>query len=157
MQTREEILAVRKIWYEKNKQRLIDKAIKWNKDNPERRKEIKMQWAENNKDKVHQSRKKWKENNKAKIYTATSVRRANLLKATPKWVDKNVLKDIESFYICSQMFSMYTGQKYHVDHIIPLQGKTVSGLHVPNNLQVIPAKENLAKSNRFYSLFINQG
>ena len=149
MQTKEEILEVRKAWYEKNKQRLIDKATQWNKNNPERRKEIKTQWAENNKDKVNKSRKQWKLNNKAKIYTTTSVRRANLLKATPKWVDKNALKDIESFYICSQMFSMYTGQKYHVDHIIPLRGKKVSGLHVPNNLQVIPAKENLSKRNIF--------
>ena len=156
MQTKEEILQVRKIWYEKNKQRLIAKAAKWNKDNPERRKEIKTQWAENNKDKVNKSRKQWKLNNKAKIYTAISVRRANLLKATPKWVDKNALKDIESFYICSQMFSMYTGQKYHVDHIIPLRGKKVSGLHVPNNLQVIPAKENLSKRNIFDPSFIKE-
>ena len=155
MQTKEEILKVRKAWYEKNKKRLIDKAIKWNQDNPKRRKEIKTQWALNNKDKLNKSRKQWKENNKAKIYTATSVRRANLLKATPKWVTKENLKDIESFYICSQMFSMYTGQKYHVDHIIPLQGKLVSGLHVPNNLQVIPAKENLTKSNSFNTIFIN--
>ena len=156
MQTKEEILQVRKIWYEKNKQRLIAKAAKWNKDNPERRKEIKTQWAENNKDKVNKSRKQWKLNNKAKIYTAISVRRANLLKATPKWVDKNALKDIESFYICSQMFSMYTGQKYHVDHIIPLRGKKVSGLHVPSNLQVIPAKENLSKRNIFDPSFIKE-
>ena len=156
MQTKEEILKVRKAWYEKNKKRLIDKAIKWNQDNPKRRKEIKTHWALNNKDKLNKSRKQWKENNKAKIYTATSVRRANLLKATPKWVTKENLKDIESFYICSQMFSMYTGQKYHVDHIIPLRGKKVSGLHVPNNLQVIPAKENLSKQNSFNIFFIGQ-
>ena len=156
MQTKEEILKVRKVWYEKNKLRLIAKASQWNKDNPERRKEIKTQWAENNKDKVNKSRKQWKIKNKAKIYATTSIRRANLLKATPKWVDKNALKDIESFYICSQMFSMYTGQKYHVDHIIPLRGKKVSGLHVPNNLQVIPAKENLAKGNSFNNFYITK-
>ena len=151
MQTKEEILKVKKTWYERNKQRLIDKATTWNRDNPERRKEIKTQWALSNKDKVNKSRKQWKLNNRAKIYTAVSVRRANVINATPKWVDKNALKEIESFYICSQMFAMYTGQKYHVDHIIPLRGKTVSGLHVPDNLQIIPAKENLAKSNIFNS------
>lgn len=42
-----------------------------------------------------------------------------------------------------------TGIVHHVDHVIPLQGRTVSGLHVAGNLRVITASENVKKHNRY--------
>jgi len=66
-------------------------------------------------------------------------RRASKLSRTPKWANLDKIKEI--YLNCPE--------GYHVDHIIPLQGKLVSGLHVPENLQYLPAHENLSKSNKF--------
>lgn len=66
-------------------------------------------------------------------------RRAAKLQRTPKWADK--LKISEIYLECPK--------GYHVDHIVPLQGDLVCGLHVDNNLKPIPAKDNLSKGNKF--------
>lgn len=56
---------------------------------------------------------------------------------------------IEEIYHLSILRTKITGYKWEVDHIIPLQGKYVCGLHIPSNLQVIPAKMNRQKSNKY--------
>jgi hypothetical protein len=61
------------------------------------------------------------------------------LQRLPTWADKSAIKD----------FYLNCPEGYHVDHVIPLQGKIVSGLHVLENLQYLPAKENMSKGNKF--------
>ena len=75
-------------------------------------------------------------------------RRARKLQATPPWLTKEHLAQIDYLYWLSNDLQITSGQKYHVDHIVPLQGKKVCGLHVPWNLQILPAKNNLSKGNK---------
>ena len=72
-------------------------------------------------------------------------RRARLKNAMPPWANK---KAIQKVYETATWMSIETGISFHVDHIIPLCGANVSGLHVEWNLQVISAEANMKKGNR---------
>lgn len=76
----------------------------------------------------------------------SAKRRALLLSRTATWIDMEKVKRI---YQDAADMAAETGVDYHVDHIIPLRGRLVSGLHVHNNLRAIPAAENLKKRNSF--------
>lgn len=64
----------------------------------------------------------------------------------PRWAD---LSKIAVLYKKAKEMERITGEAWHVDHVIPLQGVRVSGLHVHTNLQVLPARENIRKLNSF--------
>jgi hypothetical protein len=83
------------------------------------------------------------------LYRAyVSFRRRRFRDATPKWLTKEDKRTIRQLYIDAMTVTRITGVPYVVDHIIPLLGEEVSGLHVPWNLQVMPREENLKKSNK---------
>lgn len=83
--------------------------------------------------------KKYYNTHKKEALIKAAFRRAELINRTPQWVDKTKIQEV--YKNCPE--------GYHVDHVIPLNGDLVSGLHVPENLQYLTAKENLAKSNKF--------
>lgn len=89
--------------------------------------------------------KRFYEENKAYYLAKYTKRRAAKLNATPAWAD---LKAIHKIYLRCAQISMETGVQHHVDHIVPLAGRNVCGLHVEYNLQVIPAMQNFKKSNK---------
>jgi len=76
-------------------------------------------------------------------------RKAARLQRTPNWLTDEDFAKIDAAYLQAQQLWQATGIRHHVDHIIPLRGKKVSGLHVPANLRVISASENLKKHNKF--------
>lgn len=102
-----------------------------------------------------QSCRKYYEQNKEVFYRNKenraynqANRRARKLSATPAWLsdyDKELIKWV---YHAAKVAEKQYGEPYHVDHIVPLQGKDVCGLHVPWNLRVIPARDNISKGNR---------
>lgn len=140
----------------------------------QKRYEYKKAWAQANAEKVRESRKKYEKNNVEKIAiyraseefkqftrknvmkyqrkypekTLAKVRKRQMLKlqATPSWVNYT---RIDAMYSLAAMLTKATGEKYHVDHIVPIKNKLVCGLHVYENLRVILAKQNLVKSNKF--------
>lgn len=122
-----------------------------NKDNSKRQKKNKLArnkykatWLKEHPEK----HKKWVKDNKGKVNSYTAKRRSALWDRIPNWLSNEQRFDISQYYIDASYLSHYTKVKFHVDHIIPLRGKDVSGLHVPWNLQIITSEENLAKGNK---------
>ena len=111
--------------------RIRENAERWIKENPERHAESVRNWRRANGDKI------------ASYSRASQLAR---LQRTPKWADMSL---IAPFYAEARRLTELTGIQFHVDHIIPLQGELVSGLHVASNLQLLPAHENLSKSNNY--------
>lgn len=91
----------------------------------------------------------WAKNNPQKKNAKEARRRAALLHRTPGWLSEDDHCVFEEAYALAALRTKLFGFLWHVDHAIPLQGKRVSGLHVPTNLQVIPATANLQKNNRY--------
>jgi hypothetical protein len=88
----------------------------------------------------------WQMENPDKLNARTAKRHAAKIKRTPMWANH---KAIERVYAQAKLAEAVTGFPHHVDHIVPLQGKNVCGLHVEHNLQVLEAGENCSKGNRF--------
>lgn len=108
-------------------------------------------WKQLNPEKVKAYRKEYRSKNQSKFTALERKRYASKLQRTPKWLTEFDYLYMECLYQVAAMRTKESGQEWHVDHIVPLQGKTVSGLHVPSNLQVIPATENLRKKNTYVS------
>ena len=107
-------------------------------------------YADNSEYSKQLSRKHYR-NNKQYYITKGHLRAKGVKQAKPKWLTEEHEFFIEEIYSLRDLRTELTGVVHHVDHIIPLKGKDVCGLHVPWNLQVITAKDNLSKSNSLRS------
>jgi hypothetical protein len=101
-----------------------------------------------NREKQNALSKVWYENNKARALQKVLRRRTAKTKATPDWLSEGDKKNITAIYEMSCRITKCLGIKHHVDHIVPLRGNGVCGLHVPWNLAAIPASLNIRKYNK---------
>jgi hypothetical protein len=116
-----------KRYYEKNRQAILDRNAKLY--------EVKA-------DDIKAYARQYRQKNKAKVREWNGTRRAILRQACPSWVDR---KAIAAIYREAWELEQKIGIPHHVDHIIPISGRNVCGLHIPENLKAIPAVENLKK------------
>jgi hypothetical protein len=116
--------------YDKNKELCRARTIEWQRQNKERH-AIKV--------------KRWKSKNKAHLAFKAMQRRKHVKVATPSWAD---MDSIRLRYLEANTMGMLSGVAHHVDHIVPLKGENVCGLHVQSNLRAIPASHNIKKANR---------
>jgi hypothetical protein len=97
---------------------------------------------------LREYRNAWKANNKTQVRADTKARRRKHRDATPLWLTRKQKSEIRQLYQIAITMTQTTGEQYVVDHIVPLRGESVCGLHVPWNLRVITQEENLKKSNK---------
>ncbi len=150
-------------YYNKNSESIIKRTKEYNLSNPEINKQATLKYRKNNAEAINfKSRirywdnleqeklrnKAYRENNPHRSVARCAKYRAVKLKATPVWLTENQHEEILAFYERANYLTSMTGITHEVDHIIPLQGKNVRGLHVPWNLQVLTQKENRKKGNK---------
>lgn len=125
-----------------------DHAAEYQRNKEQRRKQaLQYYYAD-----VQKSREKQRQRQKRNLHVSAAnqaKRRSAKLQRTPAWLSSDDMWFIREAYELAQLRTRQFGFAWHVDHIFPLQGKFVSGLHVPSNLQVIPGRDNIAKNNAF--------
>jgi hypothetical protein len=152
-----------KLLYAKNKVRYNARKKQYKQEDKERWQEYNKSYYSKNAEKM--KTKLWYQNNterakeyfktlsktpsrKAHANQQTAIRRATFYQRIPNWLSKKDKQEIKQIYLKAQLITEQTGIKHDVDHILPLRGKDVSGLHVLNNLQIIPKELNLKKGNK---------
>lgn len=155
--------AAKKVWahvhYIQNSDAYKAKSVRWRQENPERYAERKAAYFSRDdvKRRMRETTRKWvaanperkremdlefKAKNPAKVTSYKARYRAARRQATPPWLTDTQIAQIEAVYEEARRLSQETGVPHEVDHIVPLAGKVVSGLHVPWNLRAIPKVAN---------------
>ena len=132
-------------WYAANKERHAEVMARWNIANKDHREAVDLRWRLANKECVARNSRQWRLANRDRATAKVAAYKAKKKNASPSWANPAY---VALFYRLAKEETLRTGRPVHVDHIVPLQSKIVSGLHNEFNLQLLFANENLSKSNR---------
>ena len=124
----------------KNKEAIASYTKKYQAENKEAIASYYKKYCAANKGRVAAKNKKYRAENMAHYAQLEKYRNVQKLRAVPAWFEKAA---VELVYAKAQEWDM------HVDHIIPLQSKTVCGLHCHANLQLLDGSLNQSKSNHY--------
>jgi len=130
-------------YYESHRDECIQRSMSCRKAKHEEYNTKTLEWQQANIEKVLETRRAWYKTNSAKEI-ARVRRRQGRIKHCEIFMNQGELAEIQGMYDYCKIF-----KGYEVDHVVPLNGEVVSGLHVLNNLQVLPISENRSKSNKY--------
>lgn len=132
-------------WREANRDAQREYMRKWWNENLEVQRAKQAEWRAANKAHIAKKNAQWRRENPGKDLALARTKKAAKIQRTPPWADHEKITAV--YEEAAAMRAL--GIDVHVDHIVPLRGKLVSGLHVHYNLRVILAEDNLAKRNKF--------
>lgn len=121
----------------------------------QQRRETQARYREKNRDKIRAGQRRYVQENKAQVLARTHKYQAQKLNATPKWLTKEQCAQMEDTFIEAKQLTEALSWlnedncPFEVDHIVPLCGENVKGLHVPWNMQIMPRSINRKKHNKY--------
>jgi hypothetical protein len=163
----EKIKAQKAADYQKHKESRLKISTEWQRKNKEKKNKINARYREGKAEQLYAyikdyyaanpdkkaeqlaSQRKYRQENKGIVSANRRKHQAAKIQRTPAWLSDFDKLKIKCLYQVAAMRTKESGQMWHVDHTIPLQGKLVSGLHVPSNLRVVTALENMQKNNAY--------
>lgn len=148
-QNKDVVKATASKYYRNNKSEILAKQLDYYHSNKESILSKHREYYANNRVQKIEKNREWALSNRGVTRLYSANYRAKKLMASPPWLTETMKSEIDDKYCQARDCYLVTGEDYHVDHIVPLQGVNVCGLHVPWNLQVLPSDINLAKSNNY--------
>lgn len=140
-----EYAALRRASYEKNQDAEKAASLAYYRANRESQKARHFLYMQ----RTAEQQKQYARDNRHRYAAHLAARRAALEQRTPAWLTPEDFAQMTRVYKLAKRLTELTGVEHHVDHELPLRGKKVSGLHVPQNLRVITASANISKRNEF--------